>query len=136
MASTACRRPSPLLKSVRHSKGLQGGFECSLGRRGAAACKCWARVHRSWCLQTVQEKTGVDLKPIENQVVVVMGASSGIGRETALRFAERGAKVVIAARSGVGLRSLVDDLRRLGGEGHGSRRLRVRASRGRRPDCR
>jgi len=38
----------------------------------------------------------VQLKPIENQVVVVMGASSGIGRETALRFAKRGAKVVIA----------------------------------------
>jgi NAD(P)-dependent dehydrogenase (short-subunit alcohol dehydrogenase family) len=39
----------------------------------------------------------VKLKPIENQVAVVMGASSGIGRETALRFAKRGAKVVVAA---------------------------------------
>jgi hypothetical protein len=34
----------------------------------------------------------VKLKPIENQVVVVMGASSEIGRETALRFAKRGAR--------------------------------------------
>ena len=56
------------------------------------------------------------LKPIENQVVVVMGASSGIGRETALRLAKRGAKVVVAARSEAGLRSLEDEIRGLGGE--------------------
>ena len=56
------------------------------------------------------------LKPIENHVVVVMGASSGIGRETALRFAKRGAKVVVAARSEAGLRSLEDEIRALGGE--------------------
>jgi shikimate 5-dehydrogenase len=58
----------------------------------------------------------VKLKPIENQVVVVMGASSGIGRETALRFAKRGAKVVVAARSEAGLRSLEEEIRGLGGE--------------------
>jgi NAD(P)-dependent dehydrogenase (short-subunit alcohol dehydrogenase family) len=58
----------------------------------------------------------VNLKPIENQVVVVMGASSGIGRETALRFTKRGAKVVVAARSEAGLRSLEDEIRGLGGE--------------------
>jgi NAD(P)-dependent dehydrogenase (short-subunit alcohol dehydrogenase family) len=64
----------------------------------------------------VQERTEVKLKPIENQVVVVMGASSGIGRETALRLAKRGAKVVVAARSEAGLRSLEDEIRGLGGE--------------------
>jgi len=58
----------------------------------------------------------VNLKPIENQVVVVMGASSGIGRETALRLAKRGAKVVVAARSEAGLRCLEDEIRGLGGE--------------------
>jgi NAD(P)-dependent dehydrogenase (short-subunit alcohol dehydrogenase family) len=40
------------------------------------------------------------LKPIREQVVVVMGASSGIGRETALRFGVRGAHVVVSARLG------------------------------------
>src|ERR671913_2337229 len=45
-----------------------------------------------------------------------MGASSGIGHETALRFAMRGAKVVVAARSEAGLRSLEDEIRELGGE--------------------
>src|SRR5215208_1400521 len=60
--------------------------------------------------------TTVDLKPVEEQVVALMGASSGIGRETALRFAKRGAKVVVAARSEVGLRSLQNEIRGLGGE--------------------
>ncbi len=58
----------------------------------------------------------MQLKPIEQQVVVVMGASSGIGRETALRFARRGAKVLVAARGESGLRSLVDEIRQAGGE--------------------
>jgi NAD(P)-dependent dehydrogenase (short-subunit alcohol dehydrogenase family) len=56
------------------------------------------------------------LKPIEEQVVALMGASSGIGRDTALRFAERGAKVVVSARSEPGLHSLVDEIRGKGGE--------------------
>ncbi|MBC8122185.1 MAG: SDR family oxidoreductase [Gemmatimonadaceae bacterium] len=55
----------------------------------------------------------MQLKPIDQQVVVVFGASSGIGRETALRFAQRGAKVVVAARSAQGLDSLVHDIRRM-----------------------
>jgi NAD(P)-dependent dehydrogenase (short-subunit alcohol dehydrogenase family) len=58
----------------------------------------------------------VQLKPVEEQVVALMGASSGIGREAALRFAERGAKVVVAARSEGGLDSLVGEIRRRGGE--------------------
>ena len=56
------------------------------------------------------------LKPVERQVVALMGASSGIGRETALRFAEKGAKVVVSARSKEGLDSLVGEIRRAGGE--------------------
>src|SRR5215204_5586759 len=56
------------------------------------------------------------LKPVKEQVVVLMGASSGIGRETALRFAERGAKVVVSARSEEGLNSLVDEIRGKGGQ--------------------
>ncbi len=58
----------------------------------------------------------VQLKSVEEQVVVLMGASSGIGRETALRFAERGARVVVSARSEPGLHSLVEEIRGRGGE--------------------
>lgn len=56
------------------------------------------------------------LKPIDQQVAVVVGASSGIGRETALQFARRGARVVVAARHEPGLASLVDEIRAEGGE--------------------
>lgn len=56
------------------------------------------------------------LKPIAQQVVAVVGASSGIGRETALRFARQGAKVVVAARSESGLASLVEEIKNFGGE--------------------
>jgi NAD(P)-dependent dehydrogenase (short-subunit alcohol dehydrogenase family) len=56
------------------------------------------------------------LKPVRDQVVVVMGASSGIGRAAALRLAEKGAKVVVAARGEPGLRSLVEEIRAGGGE--------------------
>jgi NAD(P)-dependent dehydrogenase (short-subunit alcohol dehydrogenase family) len=57
----------------------------------------------------------VKLKPIDQQAVVVFGASSGIGRLAALRFAERGAKVVVAARGTAGLHTLVEEIRRAGG---------------------
>lgn len=55
------------------------------------------------------------LKPVNQQVVVVMGASSGIGRATALCFAAKGAQVVVAARSTKGLEALVAEIRRRGG---------------------
>jgi NAD(P)-dependent dehydrogenase (short-subunit alcohol dehydrogenase family) len=56
------------------------------------------------------------LKPVEEQVVALMGASSGIGRNTALRFAERGAKVIVSARNEKGLNSLVEEIRGKGGQ--------------------
>jgi len=55
------------------------------------------------------------LKPIHEQVVVLMGASSGIGREAALRFAPRGAKVVLSARSLPELEALAEEIRAAGG---------------------
>lgn len=56
------------------------------------------------------------LKPLEAQVAVVFGASSGIGRLTALEMAKRGAKICVAARSVEGLKSLVDEIQNDGGE--------------------
>ena len=77
------------------------------------------RVFPYW-QEKLQEKgspmTTVHLKPVEEQVVALMGASSGIGRETALRFAERGAKVVVSARGEEGLDSLAEEIRRGNGE--------------------
>jgi NAD(P)-dependent dehydrogenase (short-subunit alcohol dehydrogenase family) len=58
----------------------------------------------------------IKLKPVNVQVVVVFGASSGIGRISALEFARRGAKVCVAARSEEGLRTLVEEIEEAGGE--------------------
>lgn len=54
-----------------------------------------------------------------------MGASSGIGRETALHFARKGARVVAAARGGDGLNSLVEEIR---GEGGAATAIRADAT--------
>ena len=56
------------------------------------------------------------LKPLNQQIVVVMGASSGIGRATALGFAEHGATVVCSARDEAGLATLVEEIRAGGGK--------------------
>lgn len=53
------------------------------------------------------------LKPLDRQVIVVTGASSGIGLATARLAARRGARVVVVARS-------ADALARLTGEINGS----------------
>jgi NAD(P)-dependent dehydrogenase (short-subunit alcohol dehydrogenase family) len=58
----------------------------------------------------------IKLKPIGVQVVVIFGASSGIGRLAALDFARRGSKVVVSARSEEGLKSLVEEIEAEGGE--------------------
>jgi NAD(P)-dependent dehydrogenase (short-subunit alcohol dehydrogenase family) len=58
---------------------------------------------------------GMELKPVREQVVVLMGASSGIGREAAKRFAAQGAKVVVSARGADGLQSLVREIGAGGG---------------------
>ena len=41
----------------------------------------------------------VKLKPLDQQVIVITGASSGIGLATAEAAIQRGARVVLAARS-------------------------------------
>ncbi|HKG49881.1 MAG TPA: SDR family oxidoreductase [Actinomycetales bacterium] len=49
------------------------------------------------------------------QVVVVTGASGGIGRATARAFAARGAQVALIARGRTGLEAAAEDVRRAGG---------------------
>lgn len=51
-----------------------------------------------------------------NKVAIVTGASSGIGRATALALAGRGAAVVLAARRGDALREFAEEIKHQGGE--------------------
>ena len=53
---------------------------------------------------------------IKGKVIAITGASSGIGRTTALLLAERGAKVVLGARREDALAALGDEINAAGGE--------------------
>ena len=53
---------------------------------------------------------------IAGKVVVITGASSGLGEATARYLAERGATVVLGARRAERLQTLVDELTRMGGK--------------------
>jgi len=58
----------------------------------------------------------IHLKKLSEQVVVITGASSGIGLATAREAARRGARLVLVARNEEALRELVAEIRAGGGE--------------------
>ena len=57
----------------------------------------------------------VKLKPVTEQVIVITGASSGIGLATAIAAATRGARVVLSSRNGPELERIVGRIRGEGG---------------------
>ena len=57
-------------------------------------------------------------KPLSEQVVVVTGASAGLGRAVARLAGSRGARVVVVARDSEGLDGCLAELEALGTEGH------------------
>jgi NAD(P)-dependent dehydrogenase (short-subunit alcohol dehydrogenase family) len=57
----------------------------------------------------------VKLKSMSEQVIVITGASSGIGLVTARMAAKKGAAVVVGARNEQALKELVDEIRGRGG---------------------
>ena len=58
----------------------------------------------------------IKLKPLRDQVIVITGASSGIGLATAHAAAKKGARLVLAARNGEALHHITQQINGMGGE--------------------
>jgi short-subunit dehydrogenase len=56
------------------------------------------------------------MKNLNNKVVVITGASAGVGRAIARNLATRGAKIALIARGEIKLRATRDEVIKLGGE--------------------
>src|SRR5215469_13229878 len=53
---------------------------------------------------------------LADRVALIVGAGSGIGRATALLFAQEGARVVVTMRTAENGRKVVDEIRAAGGD--------------------
>src|SRR5215212_10306856 len=80
--------------------------------RSQACARGWSGVWRSGGLGKRSSKMA---KRMGGAVVVVTGASSGVGRACARAFGTRGARVALIARNEDGLKAADDEIRRAGG---------------------
>jgi rhamnose utilization protein RhaD (predicted bifunctional aldolase and dehydrogenase)/NAD(P)-dependent dehydrogenase (short-subunit alcohol dehydrogenase family) len=69
-----------------------------------------------WALEEAKIRRQPPEKELSRQVVLVVGGGSGIGRESALLAAERGAHVVVADRDVEAAKKVVDETRAIAGK--------------------
>jgi NAD(P)-dependent dehydrogenase (short-subunit alcohol dehydrogenase family) len=69
--------------------------------------------HESWCSDEEQALTEFSL---DGRVILITGASRGIGRAIALRLAQAGAKVVVSSRKLENVQTVAEEIKAAGGE--------------------
>jgi rhamnose utilization protein RhaD (predicted bifunctional aldolase and dehydrogenase)/NAD(P)-dependent dehydrogenase (short-subunit alcohol dehydrogenase family) len=69
-----------------------------------------------WALEEAKIRRQPPEKELSRQIVLIVGGGSGIGRETALLAAERGAHVVIADRDAVAAQRVADEAKASAGK--------------------
>jgi thioester reductase-like protein/short-subunit dehydrogenase involved in D-alanine esterification of teichoic acids len=106
---------APTFTSDETRKALRGtGIE--VPEFGSYALKLW----RYWAehLDPDRARRADPAGPLVGRHVIITGASSGIGRASAVAVAERGATVFALARNGEALDDLVADIRANGGQAY------------------
>ena len=73
---------------------------------------------QAWQVSCTQKRMSLKLKKLSEQVIVITGASSGIGLVTARMAAKRGARLILNARNEEALRRVCNEIRRMGGEAY------------------
>src|SRR5215211_2063592 len=104
-AAPRTRRAGPHPARCRESARSHSG-------EGAGTVPRGRRCHSS----DEENSMTVTLKPLAEQVIVLTGASSGIGLATARAAAERGAKLVLVARNEAALQEIAGEIRSRGGD--------------------
>ncbi|HEX3435998.1 MAG TPA: bifunctional rhamnulose-1-phosphate aldolase/short-chain dehydrogenase [Pseudacidobacterium sp.] len=69
-----------------------------------------------WKLEEAKIRRQPPEKELSRQIVLVVGAGSGIGREVALLAAERGAHIVVADRVQAGAERVAEEVKAIGGK--------------------
>ena len=79
-----------------------------------SACKHHTGTRQTSWRYTKKETNGKNMK---NKTVVITGATSGLGRATVLQLAQKGAFVVIVARSNTKANEVIEEIKKEGGKG-------------------